>query len=203
MDAKTTSFWYRRPGVIAATAAMAAGVSIAVIGPSDRDSVNFDASAPHATWSMGYILVTADPWAPDPQTAAPPPPPPPAAPPAPAAPAYEAPARQYAPQYVPPPAPPPPPPPQLNIRLDNPITAAFVSMANNPPGSTVGCHMNTVATSGTAAAVGWAADNDFSLTGGQEARVPAGSSNGPATGSSFHITVNCDNGTSTSMDAVY
>ena len=54
-----------------------------------------------------------------------------------------------------------------------------------------------------AAAVGWSADNDFTLVGSQEARIPAGSSNGPATGSTFRLTVTCDNGTSTSMDAVY
>lgn len=197
MDAKTISSWYRRPGVIVASAAIAAGVSIALLGPSDRDPVTIDAATPRATLSMEYILLTDDPWAPDP----PPPPPPPPAPAAP--PAYDPPApKPYVPAYVPPP-PPPPPPPQLTMRLDNPISAAFVSMANAPAGSTVGCRMNTVATSGTAAAVGWTAVNDFTLVGGQEARIPAGSSNGPATGSSFHITVTCDNGTSTSMDAVY
>lgn len=195
MDAKTTSSWYRWPGVFVASAAIAAGVSIAVLGPSDRDPAKIDAATPRATWSMGYILLTDDPWAPDP-----PPPPPPAPP---AEPAYDPPAtREYVPAYVPPP-PPPPPPPQVNLRLDNPITAAIVSMANVPSGSTVGCHMNTVATSGTAAAVGWLADNDFTLVGTQETRVPAGSANGPATGSNFHLTVTCDNGTSTSLDAVY
>ena len=158
MDAKTTSSWYRRPGVFVATAAIAAGVSIAVLGPSDRDPVKIDAATPRATWSMGYILVTADPWAPDPQTAAPPPP----APPAPVAPpAYDPPAaREYVPAYVPPP-PPPPPPPQVTLRLDDPITAAFVSMANVPGGSTVGCHMTTVSTSGLAASIGARVDNDW------------------------------------------
>lgn len=197
MDAKTTSSWCRRRGVVVATAAIAAGVTIAALEPSDENSPKVDAATPHATFSIDYILVTADPWAPDP---APPPvaPAPPAAPPA-----YEPPAtREYVPAYVPPP-PPPPPPPQLTLRLDNPITAAIVSMTNAPAGSTVGCQMNTVATSGTAAAIGWKAENDFTLVGGQEARIPAGSSNGPATGSSFRITVTCDNGTSTSMDAVY
>src|SRR5690348_6891223 len=147
MDAKTTSSWYRRPGVFVASAAIAAGAGIAILGPSDGDTVNFDAGSPHPTLSMAYILVTADPWAPDPTVAAPPP-----AAPAPAAPAYDPPAtREYVPAYVPPPPPPPPPPPQLSLRLDNPITAAFVSLSNVPPGSSVGCRMNTVALSGTAA----------------------------------------------------
>jgi hypothetical protein len=63
--------------------------------------------------------------------------------------------------------------------------------------------MTTVALSGSAASVGYRLDNDFTLVGTQETRVPAGSANGPATGSSFRLTVTCDNGTSTSVDAVY
>ena len=35
------------------------------------------------------------------------------------------------PEVVPPPPPPPPPPPQLVLRYDDPMTAAFVSIANN------------------------------------------------------------------------
>jgi hypothetical protein len=89
------------------------------------------------------------------------------------------------------------------MRVDNPITAVFVSMSNNPSGTPVGCRMNSGARSGTAAAIGWAKDDDFTITGSQEARIPAGSSNGPATGSNFRLTVTCDNGTSTSMDTVY
>jgi hypothetical protein len=194
MDAKSTSWWYRRPGVFIASAAIAAGVSIVTLGPNDRDPVNIDAAKPIPTWSLGYILVTADPWAPDPQTAVPPPPAPAAAP------AYEPPAtREYVPEYVPP----PPPPPELTLRLDNPITSAFVSMKNVPSGSTVGCHMTTVATSGLAASIGARVENDFTLVGTQDTRLPAGSSNGPATGSSFNLTVTCDNGVSTSLDAVY
>lgn len=200
MDAKTTSSWHRRRGVFVAAATIAAGVSIAVLGPGDRDPAKVDATAPHATWTMGYILVTADPWAPDPVP--PPAAPPPAAPVAP--PVYNPPAtREYVPAYVPPPPPPPPPPPQLTMRLDNPISAAFVAMKNAPSGSTVGCHMTTVATSGVAASIGARVENDFTLVGSQETRVPAGSANGPSTGSNFHLTVTCDNGVSTSLDAVY
>lgn len=200
MDAKTTSSWYRRPGVLVASAAIAAGVSIAVLAPSDRDAVQIDAASSHPTMSMQYILVTDDPWAPDP---VPPPAPPPAAPATPRAqPAYDPPARK---PYVPPPppSPPPPPPPQVSLRLDNPITAAFVSMANVPPGSAVGCRMTTVGLSGVAASIGYRKDDGFTLVGTQEARIPAGSANGPSTGSNFRLTVTCDNGTSASLDAVY
>jgi hypothetical protein len=200
MDAKTTPSWYRRPGVLFATAAIAAGVTITVLEPSDRDPLKFDAATPRPTWSMKYILVTADPWDPGPETAAPPPAAPAAAV---AAPAYNPPpTREYVPAYVPPP-PPPPPPPQVTLRFDNPVTAAIVSMANTPSGSSVNCRMTMAALSGPAASIGWHKDNDFALVGTQETRVPAGSANGPATGSSFRTTVTCDNGTSTSLDGVY
>jgi hypothetical protein len=206
MDAKTTSSWYRRPGVFVASAAIATGVSIAVLGPSDRDPAKIDAATPHPTFSMRYILVTADPWAPDPA------PPPAAAPPAPVAPpVYDPPAtREYVPAYDPPatreyvPPPPPPPPPQVTLRFDDPITSAFVSMANVPDGSPVGCRLTMIPLAGIAASVAYRVpDNEFTLVGSQEARLPAGRSLGPATGSTWRNTVTCDNGTSTSLDVVY
>jgi len=90
------------------------------------------------------------------------------------------------------------------MRLDNPITTAFVSIANNPNNGPVGCTMNTVPTGGTAAMFNFGVpDNHFTVAGSEEARIPAGSSIGPGTGSSFHLTVNCDNGLSTSLDTVY
>jgi len=204
MDAKTTSSWYRRPGVFVASATIAAGVSIAMLGPSDQDPAKIDAASPRATKSLEYILVTTDPWAPDPEPPpAPAAPPPPAAPPTYDPPAYNPPAtREYVPQYVPPP-PPPAPPPQVSLRVDNPITAVFVSMANVPPGSTVGCQLADVALSGAAAAIGWRKDEGFTLVGTQETIIPAGPANGPATGSNFRLTVTCDNGTSSSLDVVY
>jgi hypothetical protein len=91
----------------------------------------------------------------------------------------------------------------LVVRFDDPPTAAFVSITNNGNGS-VGCVMKTVPVAGLAAGVNYfVPDNNFTVAGAQEARIPAGSSLGPATGSTFHITVNCDNGLSTSMDRVY
>ena len=64
--------------------------------------------------------------------------------------------------------------------------------------------MKVVPVAGLAAAVNYfVPDNNFTVAGAQEARIPAGSSLGPATGSTFHITVNCDNGLSTGTDTVY
>ena len=90
------------------------------------------------------------------------------------------------------------------LRRDDPVTGVFVSMANVPSGSTVGCRMTTVALSGVAASVGYqVADNVFTLVGSQETKVPAGGSNGPATGSNWRVTVTCDNGVSSSLDGVF
>ena len=90
------------------------------------------------------------------------------------------------------------------FRLDNPVTAAFVSMTNheNEPG--VGCVMRTVPVAGPAAMVNYnVPDNPFTLAGSQEVTIPAGGSLGPATGSTWHLTVTCDNGLSASLDQVF
>jgi hypothetical protein len=42
---------------------------------------------------------------------------------------------------------------------------------------------------------------NFTVAGSSEARVHVG--DGPATGSTFHVTVTCDNGLSTSQDVRY
>jgi len=107
------------------------------------------------------------------------------------------------PEVVVPPPPPPPPPPQLVLRYDEPITAAFVSIANNANQSAVGCVLRSVAVAGVAAGINYNAEHAFTVTGSEEARIPQGSSEGPATGSTFHVTVTCDNGLSTSVDKVY
>jgi hypothetical protein len=104
---------------------------------------------------------------------------------------------------VAPPPPPPPPPPQLVLRYDDPITAAFVSIANNANQAAVGCVLRSVAVAGVAAGINYNAEHAFTITGSEEARIPQGSSEGPATGSTFHVTVTCDNGLSTSVDKVY
>ena len=43
-------------------------------------------------------------------------------------------------------------------------------------------------------------DVNFTVTGSQEASIPP---QGPATGSTFHVTVTCDNGLSSSLDGMY
>ena len=56
---------------------------------------------------------------------------------------------------------------------------------------------------GLATSINYNADHNFTVTGSEEARIPQGSSEGPATGSTFHVTVTCDNGLSTSTDKIY
>lgn len=195
VNSDTASPWCRRPGIFIAIAALVGGVGFVVSGPGEPGTTAGGAAGTSPPRSVSFSLIGTDYWEPPPE----PPPPPPPAPEAPA-PAPRSAPRQ---EYVPPP-PPPPPPPQLVMRLDNPISAAFVSITNNANKGPVGCTMNTVPVSGTAAMVNFnVPDNHFTLAGSEEARIPAGSSIGPATGSSFHLTVTCDNGLSTSMDAVY
>jgi len=89
------------------------------------------------------------------------------------------------------------------VRYDDPITAAFVSIINNANNAPVGCTLQSVAVAGIATAVGPLPSHSFTVTGSEEARIPQGSSEGPASGSTFHITVTCDNGLSASVDKVY
>ncbi len=188
--------WYRRSGIriAAAFAALIAGVGIVVAGPGEPGT------APGGTtgtpWSASVSLIATDIWEPPPAPPPAAPPPPPEEPPAPAP-------RRAAPQEAAPPPPPPPPPSELVLRHDDPITAVFVSITNNANKPAVHCEFRSVAVAGTAAMVNYVQDENFTVTGSQETRVRAGSSVGPATGSSFHITVTCDNGLSTSQDVVY
>jgi hypothetical protein len=90
------------------------------------------------------------------------------------------------------------------FRLDDPVTTAFVSMTNHANQPAVGCTMTTVPVAGPAAMVNYnVPDNHFTVAGSEEARIPAGGSLGPASGSTWHLTVTCDNGLSTSLDKVY
>ena len=100
------------------------------------------------------------------------------------------------------PPPPPPPPPELVVRFDDPLTAAFVSITNNDKPA-VGCVRRQVAVAGLATSINYNAEYSFTVTGSAETRIPQGSSEGPATGSTFHVTVSCDNGLSTSRDVTY
>ena len=73
-----------------------------------------------------------------------------------------------------------------------------MSITNNDKPA-VGCVMRSVAVAGPATIVGEDVYN-FTVTGSEETRLDY---HGPATGSTFHVTVTCDNGLSTSLDGIY
>ena len=108
----------------------------------------------------------------------------------------------WTPDSTAPPAavPPPPPPPELKLRQDHSLAAAFVSITNNADNPAVGCVYRSVAVAGTATAIHWNDSVNFTVTGSQETKIKY---RGPATGSTFHDTVTCDNGMSTSMDNIW
>jgi len=202
--------WYRRPGILIAAAALIAEVGIVVSGPGEPGTAPGGTTGTSTPWSASFSLIATDFWEPPPEPppAAPPAPAPPApAPPAAAPPPEEPPApapRKAAPPAweppaaVPSPPPPPPPPPELVLRYDNPAT--FVSITNNADNSAVGCEYRSVAVAGLAAGVNYDRTFNFTVTGSAETRIDP---NGPATGSTFHVTVTCDNGLSTSQDKIY
>ncbi len=206
MDAPTdtSSPWYRRAGILLGSAAAIAGVATVMAGSGEP--VAAPAAEANTPQSVSFSLIATDYWAPEP---APAPPPAAAPPPAPAPEAAPAPApRRAAPRpapveeapevYVPP----PPPPKQLMVRWDPGGPATVVSIANNGD-SAVNCTRNSVPTAGIAASVNFVVpDEHFTVFGTAEARVREGVV-GPPTGSTFHVTVTCDNGLSASMDGVF
>jgi len=89
------------------------------------------------------------------------------------------------------------------LRWDGASPATVVSMTNNANQPAVGCVRRAVPVAGIAAGVNFGVpDEHFTVTGSDEARVPEGRA-GPPTGSTFQITVTCDNGLSASMEATY
>jgi hypothetical protein len=197
--------WYRRPGILIAAAALIAEVGIVVSGPGEPGTAPGGTTGTSTPWSASFSLMTTGWW--ETQPPAPPPEAPPvvAPPPAPApapAPRPAAPAPVAVPAPLPAPAPPPPPPPELMIRFDDPLTAAFVWITNNDK-PVVGCVRKYVAVAGVAAAVNYTREYNFTVTGSAETRIPQGSSEGPATGSTWQVTVECDNGLSTSREIIY
>jgi len=80
------------------------------------------------------------------------------------------------------------------------LAAAFVSIINNADKPAAGCVYRSIAVAGTAMAINWNDSVNFTVTGSQETKIKY---RGPATGSTFHDTVTCDNGLSTSMDNVW
>jgi hypothetical protein len=83
---------------------------------------------------------------------------------------------------------------------DDGAGTAFVSITNNANKPAVNCVFSVVAVAGSAAAIGYSQVNNVTVTRSAETRIPP---QGPATGSTFHDTVTCDNGLSTSHDGVY
>jgi hypothetical protein len=189
--------WYRRSGIriAAAFAALIAGVGIVVAGPGRPGTAPGGTAGTSTPWSASVSLIATDIWEPPPAppAAAPPPAaPPPEEPPAPAP-------HRAPPQEAAPPPPPPPPPSELVVRDDGAGTT-LVSITNNANKPAVNCVFRTVAVAGPATGIGYSQVNNFTVTGSGETRIPP---QGPATGSTFHDTVTCDNGLSTSHDGMY
>jgi hypothetical protein len=185
---------YRRPGIVIAAAALIAEVGVTVSGPAEPGTAPGGTTRMSTSWSASFSLIATGFWTPDPTA------PPAAAPPEPAPPVAAPPAA--APPAAPPPValPPPPPRPELVLRQDIPSMAAVVSITNNANKPAVNCAYRAVAVAGPAAAVNYDHTDNFTVTGSAETRIGY---HGPATGSTFHNTVTCDNGLSTSQDAVY
>jgi hypothetical protein len=96
-------------------------------------------------------------------------------------------------------APPPALPSELMFRHE-PLTA-IVSITHNANKPAVGCVYRSVAVAGGANIIHYDHSVNFAVAGSAETRVHVG--DGPATGSTFHVTVTCDNGLSTSQDIRY
>jgi hypothetical protein len=195
---------YRRPGVLIAAAALTAAVGIIMSGAGEPGTAPGGTTGTSTPWSARFSLIATGWWTPDPTE--PPAAEPPAAAPQVAAPQVAAPQvaapHTAAPHTAAPPAavPPPSPPPELKLRQDHSLAAAFVSITNNADKPAVGCVYRSVAVAGTATAINWNDSVNFTVTGSQETKIKY---RGPATGSTFHDTVTCDNGLSTSMDNVW
>lgn len=195
---------YWRPRILSAAAAAAFIALVGIIvsipgGPGIAPDGTTGTSTP---WSASFSMIATGWWTPDP-----PAPPPtatqPAAPPPAEAPAAASP--RAASTAAPPPvaAPPPPPPPELTLRYGEGRPdgiPAFVSITNNANKPAVGCSYRAVAVAGEATLVNYVDTVNFTVAGSAETRLDRP---GPATGSSWHVTVTCDNGLSTSQDVVY
>jgi len=185
--------WYRRPGVLVAAAALIAAVGITVSRPGEPGTAPGGTIGTSTPWSASFSLIATGWWTPDPAE-------PPAAAPPTEAPQAAAPPVAAPPAAAPPVAVPPPPlKPELVLSFDNPLTAV-VSIANKADTAAVGCVIRITPVAGPATMV-TVPDVHFTVTGSAPTRVDLPP--GPATGSTFHDTVTCDNGLSTSRDGTY
>jgi hypothetical protein len=181
---------YRRSGIrtAAALAALIAGVGTVVSEPGEPGG----AAGASTSRSANFSLIatgepTPDPFGPTAEKI------PTGAPPA-AAPAAAAPPAA---------APPPQLPSELRVRYGDARPngiPAFVSITNNAGKPGVGCSYAAVAVAGLGTAVNYNSTVHFSVNGAEETRLDRP---GPATGTTWHVTVTCDNGLSTSLDHVY
>jgi hypothetical protein len=181
---------HRRPGVLIAAAALIAAVGIIMSGAGEPGTAPGGTTGTSTLWSARFSLIATGWWTPDPTA-------PPAAAPQAAAPQVAAPQVVAVPPAA---VPSPPPPPELKLRQDHSLAAAFVSITNNADKPAVGCVYRSVAVTGIAKTINWNDSVHFTVTGSQETKIKY---RGPATGSTFHDIVTCDNGLSTSMDNVW
>jgi hypothetical protein len=179
--------WYRRQGVLiaAAVAAVIAEVGITVSGPGDPGTAPGGATGTSNPWSPSFSLIATGRWTPDPTA-------PPAA-------EHQTEPPAAAPRTAPPAVAAAPPPSELVFRHE-PLTA-IVSITHNANKPAVGCVYRSVAVAGEATMIHYDRSVNFTVTGSAETTVRVG--NGPATGSTFHVSVTCDNGLSTSQDIKY
>jgi len=176
--------WYRRRGILitAAFAALIAQVGITVSGRGDSGIA--PGGLPMAS-TPSLSLIATESGIPDPT--------------APVAAEHKQPLPAAPRTAVPPSAVAPPAPSELVFRHE-PLTAV-VSITNNADKRAVGCVYKSVAVGGQATMIHYDHSVNFTVTGSAETRVHVG--DGPATRSTFHVTVTCDNGLSTSQDVIY
>jgi hypothetical protein len=186
--------WYQRTSVLIAAAAIIAEVGIVVSGAGEPGTAPDGTTRTSAPWSSSFSLITTG-W-----ISTPGPPAPPAAEPTPAAPPVAEPTAAAPPAAAPPVAAPPPPPPSELVLRDDGAGTSLVSITNNANKPAVNCVFKSVAVAGPAASIGYSQQNNITVTGSAETRIPP---QGPSTGSTFHDTVTCDNGLSTSNDGNY
>jgi hypothetical protein len=178
----------RRPRVLvaAAIAALIAEIGIFVSGADEPGIAPGGTTGTSAPRSASFSLVATDSSTPEPtaSTLATQSPLPPAA----------APPRA---------APPPPPPSELRLWYGDPSPdgiPAFVAITNNADKPAVGCVYRVVAVAGPATKINYSDSVNFTVTGSAETRIDR---HGPATGTTWHVTITCDNGLSISQDHIY